>query len=120
EDGGVGPRARVRTADNEPGEVGNDDHQRATDAIGDLAEAAEVDYARIGRTAGDDHLRPVLRREPLDLVEIDAVVVTAHAIGHHVEPLAGEIYRRAVGQVPAGREVEPHEGVARPHQRHEG
>jgi hypothetical protein len=45
--------------------------------------------------------------------------LAAHRVGHHVEPLAGHVGGRAVGQVAAGREVEAHEGVARLHQREE-
>ena len=57
--------------------------------------------------------------EPLDLVHVDAMVVAAHAVGHHLEPLARHVDRRAVGEMAAGREVEAHEGVAGLHQRHE-
>ena len=38
------------------------------DRVGDLAEAREIDDARIGRAAGDDQLRLVLLRQLLDLV----------------------------------------------------
>ena len=55
----------------------------------------------------------------LDLVHVDAVVVAAHAVRHRLEPAAGHVDRRAVGQVAAGGEIEAHEGVARRHQRHE-
>ena len=72
----------MRAAGDEAGEMRHVDHQVGADLVGDLAEAAEVDDARIGRAAGDDHLRPVLLGEPLDLVHVDAVVVAAHAVGH--------------------------------------
>ena len=39
------------------------------------AEAGEIEVARIGRTARDDHLRAMLLGEPLDLIEVDEVVV---------------------------------------------
>ena len=45
------------------------------DLVADLAEAGEVPDARIGRAAGDDHLRLVLAGEALDLVHVDALVV---------------------------------------------
>ena len=60
---GMRERARVRAAGDEAGEVRHVDHQLGADAVGDLAEGAEVDDARIGRAAGDDHLRPMLLRE---------------------------------------------------------
>ena len=62
---GVRERAGMRAAGHEAGEVRHVDHQLGADLVGDLAEAAEVDDARIGRAAGDDDLRPVLLREPL-------------------------------------------------------
>ena len=112
-------RARMRAAGHEAGEMRHVDHEIGADLVGDLAEAAEIDDARIGRAAGDDDFRLVLLGEPLDLVHVDEVVVAAHAIGHDLEPVAGHVDRRAVGEMAAGGEVEPHEGVARLHQRHE-
>ena len=94
------------------GEMRHVDHQIGADAVGDLAEAREVDDARIGRAAGDDHRGLVLLGEPLDLVVIDAVIVGAHAVLHGVEPFAGEVGRRAVGEMAAGSEAETHDGVA--------
>ena len=116
---GVRERTGMRAAGDEAGEVRHVDHELGADFVGDLAEAAEVDNARIGRTAGDDHLGLVLPREPGHLVHVDAVVVAAHAVRHRLEPLARHVHRRAVGEVPAGGEVETHEGVAGRHQRHE-
>ena len=54
-----------------------------------------------------------------DLVHVDELVVAAHAIGRDLEPLAGHVDRRAVGEVAAGGEVEAHEGVAGLQQRQE-
>ena len=116
---GVRERARVGAAGNEAGKVRHVDHELGADLVGDLAEAAEVDDARIGRAAGDDDFRPVLAREPGHLVHIDPLVFAAHAVGHRLEPAPGHVDRRAMGQVPAGREIEPHEGVAGRHQGHE-
>ena len=116
---GVRERTGMRAAGHEAGEVRHVDQELGADFVGDLAEAAEVEHARIGRAAGDDDLRPVLLRELLDLVHVDAVVVAAHAVRHRLEPAARHVHGRSVGQVPAGGEVETHEGVARRHQRHE-
>ena len=70
-----GQRARMHAAGDQAGEVRHVDHQIGADRIGDLAEAREVDDARIGGAAGDDHLGLVLLRELLDLVIVDAVVL---------------------------------------------
>ena len=118
---GVRQRARMQPRGDQAGEMRHVDHEIGADAIGDLAEAREVDDARIGRAAGDDHRRLVLLGEPLDLVVIDAVIVGAHAILHGVEPFAGEVGRRAVGKMAAGSEAKPHDGVAGLQQRqHDG
>ncbi len=109
----------MRAAGHEAGEMRHVDHEIGADLVGDLAEAAEVDDARIGRAAGDDHLGPVLFGEPLDLLHVDEVIVAAHAIGHDLEPAARHVDRRAVGEMAAGGEVQPHEGIAGLHQRHE-
>ena len=41
------------------------------------------------------------------------------AVGQRLEPIAGHVERRAVGQMAAGGEIEPHERIARLHQRQE-
>ncbi len=65
------------------------DHEERTDGIRDLAEAREVDDAGISRSAGDDELGPMLVRQALDLVHVDARVVAPDAIVDRPEPLAG-------------------------------
>ena len=44
------------------------DHQFGADLIRDGAKAGEIERARIGRAAGDDHLRPVLAGEAGELL----------------------------------------------------
>ena len=46
-------------------------------------------------------------------------VVAVDAVGDALEPFAGHVDRRAVGEMAAGSEIEPHERVARLHQRQE-
>ena len=59
----------------------------------------------------------MLLGEPRDRVHVDALIVAAHAIGNRLEPFAGQIDRRAMRQMAARGEIEPHERVARLHQR---
>ena len=47
------------------------------------------------------------------------MIVLAHAVGNDLEPFTGHVDRRAVRQVTARIEVEPHEGVAGLQQRQE-
>src|SRR6516164_5678230 len=119
DDMGMRQRARMRAAGDQPGKVRHVDHKIGADLIGDLAEAAEVDNARIGRAAGYDQFGPMLFGEPLDLLHVDEMVVAAHAVRHRFEPAAGKVYGRAVREMSAGCEAEPHKSVAGLHQRHE-
>ena len=89
------------------------------DGIGDLAEAREIDDAGIGRAAGDDQLGLVLPRQRCDLVHVDALVLAAHGVGHRLEPFAGLVDGRAVGEMAAGGQIQAHEGVAGLQQREE-
>ena len=50
---------------------------------------------------------------------VEQLVVAPDAVGHDLEPFAGHVDRRAVRQMPAGGEVEAHEGVAGLEQRQE-
>ena len=51
------------------------------------------------------------------LVEVDPAVLAAHPVLHRVEPLAGEVRGRAMGQVPAGGQRHAEDGVTGPQQR---
>ena len=57
--------------------------------------------------------------EPLDLVEIDAPVIGADAIGDRIEPFARKIRPRAVRQMAARSERHSEDGVARLEERDE-
>ena len=109
---GVGQGARVDPGGHQAGEVRHVDMKERADLVRDLAEAREVDHARIGRAAGDDELGLVFPGEGLDLVEVDLAVLAAHAVLDRVEPLAREVRRRAVGQVTARGERHAENGVA--------
>jgi len=50
------------------------------DARARLADAREIDDARIRARADDDHLRLVLVGKAIELVVIDALVFFAHAV----------------------------------------
>ena len=81
--------------------------------VGDSAEALEVDDSGIGRPAGDDQPGLVLARQRLDFIEVDPAVVAPYPVLHGVEPLAGEIRRGAVGQMPTRGERHAEDGVPR-------
>ena len=109
----------MRAARHQPGEMGHVDDEIGPDLVADGAEAGEVPVARVGRAAGDDQFRLVLARQPGDALHVDALRLAVDAVGDRLEPAPRHVDRRAVGQMAAGGEVEPHERVARLHQRHE-
>ena len=47
-----------------------------------------------------------------DLVHVDELVLAPHRVVRGLEPFAGHVDRRAVGEMAAGGEIEAHEGIA--------
>ena len=110
-DVGVADRVEVAGEDlagDEPGEVRHVDHERRADLVGDLAEDAEVDLARIGAVAGDQQQRPLLARALAHLVVVEQVGLRVDAVGGVLEELAGDVGAKAVGEVAAGVERHAH------------
>ena len=66
-------------------------HQIRAAFIGDFAEAPEIDCARIGRCARDDHARPMLHGQRAHLLIVDQTGFRIAAVGDNVVKLAGEI-----------------------------
>ncbi len=97
--------------------MGHVDHQVGADRIGDLPEAREVEMTRVGRPAGDDHLRPVRLGELLDLVHVDQRGLAVDVVGDDVVQPPGDVDLHPVREVAAVGELEPHERVARGEQR---
>ena len=61
DDVGVRHRVRVRATGDEPGDVRGVEHEQRADLVGDRPERLGIDDARVGRGAGDDHLRAAAR-----------------------------------------------------------
>ena len=115
----VRDRARMRLPGDKPRKMRHIDHQIGAGAVGNRAEASEIDDARIGAAAGDDQPRPMLLGLALDLVEIDARIRGAHAVTNGVEPFARQIRRRAMRQMTSGRQRHAEDRVAGLQQREE-
>ena len=79
---------RVLTRGDEAGKMRHIHQEKRSHLIADFTKALEVEVARVSGAAGDDQLRLVLSRKPLDFIEIDEMVVAANAILDSVEPLA--------------------------------
>ena len=102
----------MNAAGHKPCEMRHVDQQIGADAVGDLAKALEIPGPRIGRAAGDDQLGPHLLGLFGDRIHVDELVFAAHGVMRGLEPLAGHVDRRAVGEMAAGGEIETHEGIA--------
>ena len=97
----------------QPSNVSHVDHEQGADLVGDLAKGGEVDDARIGAGAADDHLRAMAARQLPHLVVVDRLAVAAHVIGHHVVEGAGEVDRQAVREVAAVGKLHGQQRVTR-------
>ena len=84
----------------------------------DFRHAREINDARIGARARDDHFRLVLARQTVEFVVIDRLGFLAHAVRNELVHLAGKIERMPVREVPAVRQVHAEHGVAQLQRRH--
>jgi hypothetical protein len=83
------------------------------DLVGDLAERGEIDLAGVRGVAGQDDLRTMLLREIANAIHVQLLGLAVHLISDEVEPHAGDVHRRAVGEVPTVRELHPEDLVLR-------
>jgi hypothetical protein len=101
---GVGHRVEVAAehlAGDQAGEVGHVDHEHGPDLVGDLAEDAEVDPARIGAVAGQQDQRPEALGLLADLVVVEQPGGGVDGVAGDLEQLAGHVGPEAVGEVAA-------------------
>lgn len=110
----------MKAGGDQAGEVGHVNHQVGVDEVGDASELGEVELPRVGRPSRDDHLGAMLECESLDLRHVDAEVDGVDVVGDDVVQLAAVVEPHAVGEVPAVREVQAKDGVARVEQREHG
>ena len=113
----VRDRVLVQTGGDQTGDVRHVHEKERVRLVGDLAQAGEVDGARIGGGAGEDHAGLVLHGEAFDLVVVEAFGLGGDAVGHDVEEVAAEVHRMAVREVSAVVEAHGEHGVAGVQQR---
>ena len=106
-------RVRLQPRGDEPGEMSHVAEEQRADLVSDLAEAPGLDRARVRRAAADDQLRPMLLREREHVVVVDEVRLARDAVVDDLVEPAGEVHLEPVRQVPAVRELEREDGVAR-------
>ena len=111
-DVGIGYRRRVNACGYQTGDVRHVYHEVCADRLCNLRQALEVDDAGICAGTGNDQLRLDFLCQSLGTVVVDVLII-AQLVGNEVEVLAGDVDRRAVGQVAAVRQTHAHYGIAR-------
>ena len=99
----VGPLARVRmnARGNQTREVRHIDEQQRAHRVRNLTKTRKIQDAGIRAAAGDDQFGFVLFGEFLQLLIVDALVVFADAVRHHLICLTGKVEVMAVSKVAA-------------------
>ncbi len=108
-DVGIGHRVGVQAGGDQPREVRHVDHQQGADLVGDLAEAGEVEPARVGRPAREQELRAPLARDPRHLVHVDQARLAIDLVGDDVVEPARHVDLHAVAEMAAMGEREAHD-----------
>ena len=93
---GVRHGARMHARGDEAGDVRHVDEEQRADGARDFAHTREIDDARIGARADDDHFRFVLVGEAVEFVVVDGFGFLRYAVRDELVRLAGEIQRMAV------------------------
>ncbi len=100
-DVGMRHGTRMDACGDEAGDVGHVHKKEGANGFRGFADALEINDARIGAGAGDDHLWFVLGGKFFDFIVVNAFVFFFHAVGDELVHAAGEIQGMAVRQVAA-------------------
>ena len=98
---------------NQTGDVGHVHHQQGADAVGDGAQAREVEETRVGAGAGHDQLGLVFLGQTFHLVVVDLFRLRVDAVVVEVVELARTVEPESVAQMAAVIQLEGQHAVAR-------
>lgn len=98
---------------NQARKVSHVNHEQRSDLIGDCSKALEVQPTWVGRPTGNDELGLVLAREFGCRLHINAVRRFVDAVRDDAIKLARKIEPHPVGEMPAVREIEAEDRIAR-------
>ena len=84
----------------------------SADGLRDFGHAREINDARIGARADNDHFRLVFLREAVEFVVVDGFGIFRDAVSDEVVGLAGKIQRMAVSEMAAVGEIHAENGIA--------
>ena len=99
------------------GDVGHVHHEIRPRLLRGGGKAGKVDGTAVRRRAGNDELGPQRKRHTLHAVVVDKTVAV-HVVEMEVVQLAGEVHRRAVGQMSAVGKAHGQHRIAGLQQRH--
>ncbi len=98
---------------NQTGDVGNVEHQICSHLVGYFPEAFGVDLPGIGAGAADNHLRFVLFRKSLHLVEIYGFRIFRDTVMDDIVKLTREIDWAPVCEMTPVGQVHGQDGISR-------
>ena len=111
DDVGQTHRRRILAGRHHPRRVRNVGQQVGAHLVGDGAKSFPIRRPRVRGVARHDDARMVASRDLRDLVVIEPAVNVRDAVTGGPEPATGAVDRRAVAQVPAMGQGQPHDRV---------
>jgi hypothetical protein len=96
---------------NKAGDVGHVHHEQGSHFIRNGPETVKVYDPGVGTGTGHDQFWLALPGQPGQLIVIDGLGFTVHAVPDHIVHLAGEGNRCAVGQVASMGKVHAKDGI---------
>ena len=101
----------VHASGNQPGVVGHVHHENRADRLGNFGKALKVNPQAVGRCACNDQFGFGFVGFALHRVVINFLFFI-QTIRHDIEPLAADVQRHAVRQMPTFGQAHAHDGVA--------
>ena len=111
-------RRRMHLARHQPGKVRHVDQEIRAHLIRNLPHPRKIEHPRIRTAPADDHLRLLAHRLLLKRVVVDRLRILPHLVPGDLVQLSRKIQLVPMRQMPAIREVQPQDRIARAQQRH--
>ncbi|COW02135.1 Uncharacterised protein [Mycobacterium tuberculosis] len=105
-------RRRVQPRGDQTREMRHVHEQLGPDLVGDRPERREVEHPRVGRPAGDDHLRAEFECGGPHRIHVDQMCRRVDAVEAILVELAGEVQPHAMGQVTTVGQVQTQQPLA--------
>ena len=110
---GIFHRIVKQPRSNQSGRMRHVNHKDGTHLIGNFAHAFVVPFTAVGRTAADDHLRLVFKRQALHFIIVHTSRLTVQIVTNGVIQDARRVHTRTVRKMTTMIKIKPHKSVAR-------